>query len=98
MPPHGRGWHTGGIILGSVELSPSVVAALLWLVAIVAYGSAFRRQRQRKRHIGSAAAGTIYDMLNEDKRKAVEIIVEHKAEARDPEDRDGNLPDLETPK
>ena len=36
-------------------------------------------------------------MLNEDKRKAIEIVVEERAEARDPEDRDGNLPDLEDP-
>ena len=41
--------------------------------------------------------GTVYDMLNEDKRNAVEIIVEGRAEARDPEDKDGNLPDLENP-
>ena len=36
-------------------------------------------------------------MLNEDKRNALEIIVEQRAEARDPEDADGNLPDLENP-
>jgi hypothetical protein len=47
--------------------------------------------------VGAAAAGTLYDMLNEDKRNAVEIIVEERAGARDPEDRDGNLPDLEDP-
>jgi hypothetical protein len=39
--------------------------------------------------------GSVYDMLNEDKRKAVEIIVEERAEARDPEHKDGNLPELE---
>ena len=39
----------------------------------------------------------MYDMLNEDKRNALEIIVEQRAEARDPEDADGNLPDLEDP-
>ena len=38
------------------------------------------------------------DMLNEDKRRAVEIIVEEKAEARDPEDKDGDLPQLEDPR
>lgn len=46
---------------------------------------------------GSAAAGAVCGWLNEDKRKAVEIVVEGRAEARDPEDRDGSLPDLETP-
>jgi|SoiMethySBSTD1v2_1073268.scaffolds.fasta_scaffold14633_9 hypothetical protein len=38
-----------------------------------------------------------YDMLNEDKRNALEIIVEQRAEAHDPEDADGNLPDFENP-
>ena len=42
--------------------------------------------------------GAVYGLLNEDKRNAIEIIVEEKAEARDPEDADGNLPDLERPR
>jgi hypothetical protein len=37
-------------------------------------------------------------MINEDKRKAIETVVEERAAAHDPEDRDGNLPDLEKPK
>jgi hypothetical protein len=37
-------------------------------------------------------------MLIEDKRKAIEIIVEEKAEERDAETADGNLPELESPK
>lgn len=37
-------------------------------------------------------------MLNEDRRQAVEIIVEQRAEARDPEDHDGNLSDPEKPR
>jgi len=47
---------------------------------------------------GPGATGAIYDMLNEDKRRAIEIILEEKAEARDAETADGNLPDLEVPK
>lgn len=47
---------------------------------------------------GSAASGAVYDLLNEDKRKAIEIIVEQRAEARDPEHKDGDLPQLENPK
>jgi hypothetical protein len=72
------------------------MAATIWLIAIVLLVVAARRTRRRRRRggIGSAAAGTIYDWLNDDKRKAVEIVVEGRAEARDPEDRDGNLPDL----
>jgi len=32
--------------------------------------------------------GAVYDMLNEDKRKAIEIIVEGRAEQTDPEHAD----------
>ena len=47
--------------------------------------------------IGAAAAGTFYELLNEDRRRAIEIVVEDKAGYRDPEVADGNLPELESP-
>jgi hypothetical protein len=72
----------------------SAVGAIIWVVVLVAVGLLFRRQRGRRRHIGAGAAGAVYGMLNEDRRHAIEIIVEEKAAFRDPEDRDGNLPDL----
>jgi hypothetical protein len=78
-------------------MTPAAVNAILWLVAIVTLLALFARQRRRRRRVGSAAAGSVYDLLNEDKRNAVEIVVEERAGARDPEDRDGNLPDLENP-
>jgi hypothetical protein len=73
------------------------VNAIVWVVAIVAIIVAFSRLGRTSRNIGPGATGSIYDMLNEDKRNAVEIVVEERAEARDPETRDGNLPDLEDP-
>ena len=48
--------------------------------------------------VGPGASGAMYDLLNQDKRNAIELIVEEKAGARDPEDADGNLPDLEKPR
>jgi hypothetical protein len=42
-----------------------------------------------RRRIGPGAAGSIYDWLNEDKRRAIEIIVEDRAAARDPERVEG---------
>jgi hypothetical protein len=74
--------------------------AAIWLIAVALLLIVSRRARGQRRRgrIGAASAGTIYGWLNEDKRKAVEIVVEGRAEARDPEDRDGNLPDLATPK
>jgi hypothetical protein len=72
------------------------------LVIMVLFALALLKARRKRggRTLGSpgpGAAGAIYDMLNEDKRKAIEIIVEEKAEERDPETADGNLPELESP-
>ena len=39
--------------------------------------------RARRRRIGPAAVGLFYEMLSEDKRNAVELVVENKAEERD---------------
>ena len=72
-------------------------AAIIWLVVFVVGAFLYvRRRRTRSRH-GPGTVGTVYDWLNEEKRNAVEIIVENRAGARDPEDRDGNLPELEHP-
>lgn len=73
-----------------------MVGAAVWVVAIVLLFLAHRRMRRvgRRGGVGSAAAGALYDWMNEEKRRATEIIVEKRAEARDPEDRDGHLPDL----
>ena len=73
------------------------VTAIVWVVAIVAVVIVFRRSRRGGRP-GPGTIGTVYDWLNEDKRNAVEIIIEERAEARDPEDKDGNLPELEQPR
>jgi hypothetical protein len=78
-------------------MSPAVINVVVWLVAIVLVILAFSARRRSRGHVGPGAAGSLHDLLNEDKRNAVEIIVEERAAARDPEDRDGNLPDLEDP-
>jgi hypothetical protein len=57
--------------------------AIIWLVMMALAGFAFYRAKTRRRHIGSAGAGAVYDMMNEDKRKAVEIVVADKAAAHD---------------
>ena len=78
----------------------------LWGLVILAFlitvGIGARRRRRRGGtrafNVGAGAMGSVYDLLNQDRRNAIEIIVEEKAEARDPEDADGNLPQLENPK
>lgn len=72
--------------------------AIIWVVAILLLVLAVRRTRGRPRRRGGAGAiGSMYEFLNEEKRQAVEIILEERAGARDPEDRDGDLPQLENP-
>jgi hypothetical protein len=65
--------------------------ALIILVAISSlYGLLL--QRLQRRRIGSAAVGFFYDILEQDKRRAVEILVEKKAEEQPPEDAEGTGP------
>jgi hypothetical protein len=73
------------------------VVAVSWVAVIFGVIVLFRRGRRLGRP-GPGTIGTVYDWLNEDKRNAVEMIIEERAEARDPEDKDGNLPDLEQPR
>jgi len=75
------------------------IAALAWLggaaLAAVLLAAAFRARRRGTASRG--AIGAVWEMQSRDKRQALELIVENKAEARRPEHRDGNLPDLEDP-
>jgi hypothetical protein len=76
----------------SFVMNAQFFVALAWVVLFLLI---LLRLRRRRRRIGSAGAGTVYDMLNEEKRRAVEIVAEGRAEAQDPEDREGNLPEIE---
>jgi hypothetical protein len=66
--------------------------ALVWLaviaVAVLIVYVSTKSSGQVRRGPGAGATGAVYDLLNEDKRKAVEIIVEERAAAHDPEDKD----------
>jgi hypothetical protein len=84
-------------------LDPDYGAGLVWAVVLLAIIGVVIASVSGKRGPGHGgpgpgASGAIYDLLNQDKRNAIELIVEEKAGARDPEDADGNLPDLEKPK
>ncbi len=68
-----------------VETAGGVV---IWIVMMVLAGFAFYRARVRRKHIGSAAAGVFYDMMDEEKRNAIAIIAEDKASERDFEHED----------
>ena len=66
----------------------TIGGAAIWLVMMTLAGLAFYRAKTRRRHVGSGAAGAVYDMMNEDKRKAIEIVAEDKAAAHDFEHAD----------
>jgi hypothetical protein len=67
---------------------------VIWAVVLLSFlavlaATVFRKRRGGRRGPGPGAAGAVYDLLNQDKRNAIEIIVEEKAGARDPEDAEG---------
>jgi len=65
-----------------------LISASIWIVMIGLGGIDLYRLKTRRSHIGSAAAGTVYDIIHEDKRKAIEVVVSDKAAARDFEHAD----------
>lgn len=84
-------------------MNPEYAADLVWAVVVLAFVvvlvvTVFQKRRGGHGGPGPGALGAVYGLLNEDKRNAIELIVEEKAGARDPEDADGNLPNLEKPK
>lgn len=67
-----------------------VIVLLMLMLLVGAW-----RLRRRRVTPGAAAAGMMQEILNDEQRAAIEVIIEERTGYRDPEDRDGNLPDLE---
>ena len=77
-----------------VALSIIYAGAFVVLVLIVVLS------RRARRHGGAYRAGVVgamYEWQNQDKQKALEVIVEGKAAETRPEYPDGDLPQLESP-
>jgi hypothetical protein len=77
-------------------LNPEYAPGLVWGVVLAVFvvvllASAFQKRRggRPRARPGPGAYGAVYDLLNQDKRNAIELIVEEKAGARDPEDAEG---------
>lgn len=72
-----------------------IVSLVVWgavaLLAIVVAWNALGRTRGThvRRGPGPGATGAVYGMLNEDKQRSIEIVVEGRAEQTDPEHADG---------
>ena len=74
--------------------------AIIWAVVFVALMVLIYLARRTRRAGGSmtaGVAGAIWDLQTDQKRQALEIIVNKRAAAHDPEDADGNLPELDRP-
>jgi hypothetical protein len=86
----------GGVLGLGRHNGPSIMEAYVSGVVALVIGA--WRLRRRRVTPGAAAAASMHELLNDDRRAAIEIILEERAAARDPEDRDGNLPDLTRPR
>jgi hypothetical protein len=79
-------------------MSGEQVTALIWAGAVVALmvllGMAFRA-RKRGGAYRAGMIGATWEWQSQDKRKALEIIEEERAEARDPEVAEGTTPDAD---
>ena len=73
-----------------------VAVVLVGLIALMIRSFSRPANRRVSRGPGAGAAGAVYDMLNEDKRRAIENIVEGRVEATDHETAD-DITDEETP-
>ena len=70
-----------------------VAGVLLLLIVVMVRALSHPGSRRVSRGPGPGAAGAVYDLLNEDKRRAIELIVENRAEQTDPETADDIPPD-----
>ena len=71
------------------DYAPQVVWGVIVLAIVTALVAAtFQKRRGGHSGPGAGAYGAVYDLLNEDKRNAIEMIVEDKAASRDPEHAD----------
>ncbi len=66
-----------------------VWGAVLLLAIVLLWRGRGQKGRRSRSGPGPSAMGAGYGMLQEDKRKAIEIIVEGRAERTDPEHADG---------
>ena len=74
-------------------VSLAVSIAIMVFVIVLTVRLRGRKQADGRRvrsGPGPGAAGAVFDMLHEDKRRAIELIAEGRAEATDPEHADGS--------
>jgi hypothetical protein len=76
------------------------VIGVVWATGLAVLVLVILISRRARRHGGAFRAGvvgSIYEMQNQDKQKALDVIVDGKAAETRPEYPDGDLPQLENP-
>lgn len=74
--------------------------SVVWGVGLMVVVLVVVLSRRARRHGGSFRAGVvgaIYEWQNQDKQRALDVIVEGKAAETRPESPDGDLPQLQSP-
>ena len=67
------------------------VGLVVWMLV------AIWRVRSKRSAPGSAMTASMEMLFDDTRRAAIQVIVEERTGERDPEDKDGNLPDLANP-
>ena len=81
-------------------MSGDTIVNLVWAAAVVVFWIVFALAWRARRKGGSIRAGVIganYEWLSQDKRRAMELVIEERAEEGKRGSADGNLPELEDP-
>jgi hypothetical protein len=81
-------------------MAGDTIVNLVWAAAVVIFWIVFALAWRARRKGGSIRAGVIganYEWLSQDKRRAVELVIEERAEEGKRGSADGNLPELEDP-
>jgi hypothetical protein len=76
-------------------------AIVTWLAGFLILALIVILKRRARRHGGAVRAGVVgamYEWHNQEKQRALDVIVEGKAAETRPEYAEGNLPELESPK
>jgi hypothetical protein len=82
-------------------MDPAVIVwGVVLLLFVVAFAAMMRKPGERARSSGpgAGATGAIYDLLNQDKRNAIELIVQDRAAERDEEHADDTVDDDTSPR
>ena len=73
-----------------------LVLTAFWMLALWLVVGVWRISRKRSRP-GPAMSASMELLFDDNRRAAVEVILEERTGARDPEDKDGDLPQLQDP-